>query len=745
MQDILGLKPRKPYIYVELIESKNILNVYWGLQHFATIPNSPDSFEFRHLVARLAKADIFLSAIAEAFKIDARTVKRYRDILESSSTDQQMFENLMGLHRKKTKLTPEVIIYIAVRFNAIYPENRKNYNTIIRQEVQKNFNIKLSPEAVRQVIAPIRKQLDATANQTNNESTNITQIETVESTNEATLTETEIGGQQAEVIEVTATEIPQQGTGIDNFFQCAGLLVLNTWLQSFFMTITEQRAYLIQWLYQILWGAVNFEQARFWPRHEIEIFTGTSSIGVSRSREMLGQIAYQEFNEYVQQLFEINLSFLFEPTATNKVVYYYIDGHFDPYYGEVKVLKGWSNLMNCAHPGNEHYVIHDMQGYPVSTEITDFFMDFRDYLEALLPRLQSFSRQSNGLIFDRGAFSESLFGRFELAGVCFITWEKNFKVPDESQMEFTGSLTLLQALNEVGQYTEEIIDYLETTYQAPDGYACRKFIIRRKSLEGYFYASILSNDHQTHAESIITSILTRWCQENDFKYQKKHFGLDQITSYDFKQVSLASQIQAQNGTCEALEKQVEDLKQQRGQLLEHLGAKRLSKKMCERINNTGPPNKAHLSILAQIDHIDAQLKKMKTVLTKEQKKLKRLKKMEIKGYYRLDLRKKQIFDQLRLIARNTFYRSIDEFQVFYPNLRNLHQVFRDLTRSPGLINFEKNQVVVQLICNFTGRALQAAEHFCQALNAKPVKFIDGSDRPIVFKIHSKLANCLNSR
>jgi hypothetical protein len=749
MQGILGLHPRKPYLYVEFIESKNVLNIYWGIQHFTTIANDPDSFEYRHLVARLAMANIFLSTIAEAFEIDARTVKRYRNVLENSSTDQEMFDNLMGLHRKKTKLTPEVTIYIELRFRAIYPENRKNYNKTIRQEVQERFDIKLSTEAVRQVIAPIREQLDATANQTNDESENTTQVETIENTNQTAITENEILPQEPEVIEVEAIEIPQQGTGRDDFFQCAGLLVLNAWVQSFFVTIKDQRACLIQWLYQIFWGAVNFEQARYWPRHEIETFTATTSIGVSRSREILGQIAYQEFDAYVQQLFEINLSFLSEPLEPHKVIYYYIDGHFDPYYGEVKILKGWSNLMHRAHPGTEHYVVHNIYGDPVFTEVTDFFLDFREYIEALLPRLQSFSRQStqqtNGLIFDRGAFSELLFGRFDRAGVCFITWEKDFKVPDESQMEFTDSLTLLQPRNEVGDYTEEVIDYLETSYLATDGYTCRKFIIRRKTSEGYFYASILSNDRQTHPESIITLILTRWCQENDFKYQKKHFGLDQITAYDFEQVPLASQIQIQNGTCEALEKQVEDLKQQRSQLLEQLGCKRLTKKKRDQINNAVPSNNAHLSILTQIDHIDGQLKKIQKLLTKEKNKLKRLKKIETNEYYRLDLRKKQIFDQLRLIARNIFYRAIDEFQAFYPNLRDLHQVFRDLTRSPGFIDFEKNQVVVQLVCNFTGRALKAVEKFCQALNAKSVKFIDGSDRPIIFKVHSKLANCLDNR
>jgi hypothetical protein len=162
-----------------------------------------------------------------------------------------MFDNLIGLHRKKTKLTTVFLTLIEHRFRDIYPENRKNYNTIIRQEVQEKFNITLSSEAVRQVIAPIHEQLDTTANQTTDKTENTTQIEAVENSSPVAITDSEIASQEPKVIEVEATETSQQHTRRDDLFHLAELLVLNGWGCSRFLgTIKDQRAY---WLY----GCIN--------------------------------------------------------------------------------------------------------------------------------------------------------------------------------------------------------------------------------------------------------------------------------------------------------------------------------------------------------------------------------------------------------------------------------------------------------------------------------------------------------
>ena len=44
--------------------------------------------------------------------------------------------------------------------------------------------------------------------------------------------------------------------------------------------------------------------------------------------------------------------------------------------------------------------------------------------------------------------------------------------------------------------------------------------------------SILTNEKTRAVEEIIRLMFKRWLQENDFKYLKKHFGIDEITSYD---------------------------------------------------------------------------------------------------------------------------------------------------------------------------------------------------------------------
>ncbi len=46
--------------------------------------------------------------------------------------------------------------------------------------------------------------------------------------------------------------------------------------------------------------------------------------------------------------------------------------------------------------------------------------------------------------------------------------------------------------------------------------------------------SVLINGDVLSTEEAVTAIFSRWVQECDFLYEIRHFGLNQITSYDFE-------------------------------------------------------------------------------------------------------------------------------------------------------------------------------------------------------------------
>lgn len=760
MQGVIGVEKKKSFIHIVKNTDESVLSVYIGFALFETISNDSTSFAFRCLVARLAKSGFSLTAIAQAFGLDWRTVKRYRDILSSSQSDQELLDRLIGYHHKNTKITPEVEAYIRTRFRRLYPKNRKNYNQQLRKEIQQEFDVTLSTEALRRLIAPIRQELDK---QTPAENSGEQKPGATVQTTSCALVATETSSitclsedgddlpSPASSLVTPTSEAHADKPTANNFYRCAGLLVLNLWIQEFVCQLKVDVSPLLQWLYQILYGVVNFEQSRYFPRHEIETFIDSNTIGVSQSRHCLWSMAYKNFDQYVQALFEVNLNFVSKLPGDARTNYYYLDGHFDPYFGKLGILKGWCCLMNRTLKGTVHYVIHDVTGSVVLTDLQDCFADFRDYIKTIIPRIKSFAGHlpevRSGLVYDRGGFSQELFEEHDRTKTCFITWEKGFKVSDENELSFEGSVTLRQEKNDVGNFRTIEIEYLETTYRSSLGYECRKFIIKRDDEDKPMYASILSNDQQSDASTLITHMLKRWtCQENDFKYEKAHFGLDKITSYANEQITLKEKIQTDKGEVKALEKEVDELKKERQKLLEQLGVKRLTKKKIERIQkaNTNGDDK-ELQTLQQYEQIKVELAKTQKHCTKKQKAIKRMEKIESNGYVRLDLRQKQILDQLKIIARNIFYQVIKEFRKSYRNLRDIHVVLRQLTQTPGFITFLDNEVQVNLQSSFSGKAATAVSEFLETINSRPLKMLDGSERKIHFHLHNKVATSKGDR
>lgn len=744
MQGILGINHKNPIIHIQKSTDERELHIYIGFAFFESIPNDRRSFQFRYFVARLAKSGFSLVAIAEAFGITEKTVRRYRTILSTSQTEQELFERLLGFHNKKTKLTPDVEAFIQTRFREIYPINRKNYNTQLRDEIYQIFGTVLSCEALRRLIAPIRDELDRQSIDVKNiEVTTPEQIADPEIPTNTEIDKTELIPDLFMEDSAKDAETLQAVNG-SNFFQCAGLLIVNLWLQKFVNQLKVDVAPLLQWLYQLLSGVVNFEQARYFPRHELEIFTGLKTYSVTQSRYHLSAMAYKEFDSYVQALFDANLHVVSIPHFKKNSCYFYIDGHFDPYVGKLAILKGWCAIKNRLMKGTNHYMLHNDQGYPVVVELKDCLDSFRHTIKNMIPRVKSFVSHipcvRAGFIYDRGGFSEELFKEHDRSKTLFITWEVDFKVTDENELHFDGQLTLYQEKNDIGNFREISIEFLETTYEFIAGYQCRKFIIKRPDGHEHKYSSILTNDWQNDGQTIITYILKRWaCQENDFKYEKAHFGLDEITSYAYEQPIINDRIQQEKGEIHALEKQLETLKQKRIELLMPLGIKILNKKRIELIQNHAAKQGTitkELKLIQAYQQLKLEIVNVRNRLNKKQKVLKRKQDIEKNGYIRLDLRKKQILDQLKIIARNIFYHSIDEFKIYYKNLRDLHAVLRQLIRTPGFVTFCHDEVHVSLCCTFNGKAHKAVEQFIEHLNKNSIKMLDGSNRLIQFKLHN---------
>jgi hypothetical protein len=174
------------------------------------------------------------------------------------------------------------------------------------------------------------------------------------------------------VIESTPQATPessQRNAEKGQYYLHAGLLVLNLWVADFAKGFQSWRGIFVQWLYQIFAGAVNFERARYLPRHEFSRFLGQAAVGVSKSRALLSKLAQKYFMPCLNMLFKLNLENIAKTRETT-TPYFYLDGHFDPYYGQTGILPGWCCILNRTMTGTNHYMIHNELGYPIFKELT---------------------------------------------------------------------------------------------------------------------------------------------------------------------------------------------------------------------------------------------------------------------------------------------------------------------------------------------------------------------------------------
>jgi hypothetical protein len=326
MQGQLGVDPKKPLITLETSEDQKTVHVYLGFLHYEAVPNDPASFQYRHLVARFAITGFPIAALSRVFGFSGPTIRHFKEVVANASDDQEMFVRLRGYNRQKTKLTSEIEAYLKARFGPVYAVNRGSYNRQLRQEVQKHFQVKLSPEALRQVIAPLRREIDDKAQAAKkatpeklsslspNRNAQPQEIAVAPILGEDAL-RTEMDNSafemaclpraaaNAEVAEINVAAVidspaprvaestPQAMIGSSQpdaekgqHYLHAGLLVLNLWLADFAKGFTTRGGVLLQWLYQIFAGAVNFERARYLHRHEFSRFLGRAAAGVSKSR-----------------------------------------------------------------------------------------------------------------------------------------------------------------------------------------------------------------------------------------------------------------------------------------------------------------------------------------------------------------------------------------------------------------------------------------------------------------------------
>lgn len=203
---------------------------------------------------------------------------------------------------------------------------------------------------------------------------------------------------------------------------------------------------------------------------------------------------------------------------------YYIDGHFCPYYGTHPTPRGWDAKRGLAVPGHTDVYIHDARG----RALFFFSQPLNDSLARAIPGAVEEIRRAHGagpftLIFDRGGYSGDAFRFLEAQGIGFITYLKGRKARRRySEKLFRPGWFFFEGERHVYRLFEK------KTHVAGAG------LIRTVLFQGDdgHQIPVLTNlAPASKAAKVVHCLRLRWRQENDFKYLREHYAVDQIIQY----------------------------------------------------------------------------------------------------------------------------------------------------------------------------------------------------------------------
>ncbi len=453
---------------------------------------------------------------------------------------------------------------------------------------------------------------------------------------------------------------------------------------------------------------------------------------------------------------------------------FYLDPHTKHYTGEKNVLKGWCSGIGRVDKVMHSDFIHSVDGHPVYFETTDNFLDLRertiDLVQRFRTELEFQENKTITVVIDRGIFGAEVFATFARhPRLHLITWEKDYRRDgwDQSQPA-KGEFIHQRPRNHSLDLFTYHFSYQDQSW-AKDS-RLKRIIVRATNPRGRtIEVAVLSDATQRDSKEIILLIFCRWVQENDFKYLDKHFGIDQITSYQavpYQELadgisdktmlsrahrSLTKQRQQETSKLKTLlwkreraqrrETQrtltIAELKKQ----LEHSELKEDAKKLLKKQlgNQIGQHKRAQSNIDRWGQAIEKQHEKIETIsreLEETSTDQSRLEQVIERQAVKMKGNRKRLMDTLKILARNLFYTMLAPFKSAYDNYRDDHVIFRSLTTSGGLIGADETQVTCHLMLepDYPPAIRRLLEEYLKDWNEKSHQFPDGSGRPITLKL-----------
>ena len=452
-----------------------------------------------------------------------------------------------------------------------------------------------------------------------------------------------------------------------------------------------------QWLVSVLLGAQNIEQTKELHYNSLSTMLGQVIKHPTNQRTALKEIATNANTDKI-------LHFNGQLVKVKEDRDFYYDPHTKHYTGHLKILDTWCPSVRLADKGINMDFIHTTKGYPVFFDTTDNFYDLRERYPQNIKRfrtLMGFSKDEIlTFIVDRGIFSEELFHAIAQSPVeHIITWEKGYNRDKWDDNAGYGVGCIIKKRNHNNDHRLVHYQYQDCIWDTDK--EIRQIIVRILDKNGntLLEVSILTDDRERDPNQIIELMLKRWVQENDFKYLKKHFGINEITTYAFVDYKdLRDKIEDKLYTGGKYKELTKEIKNIRTKLKSALFSqyKFQQKHPDSETKLTKREQERKSKIWDEIGRLDTILKQYSEQRKEYADKTSKLDELIDQNYQKLETNTKSFFDAIKILARNIFYLELLPFKNKYNNFRDDHVLFRNVTRAAGTITSENGLSIIHL-------------------------------------------------
>jgi hypothetical protein len=769
-QLLLGTDKRNPLftVYHQDEGERAELHVYYGLELLEVVSAERDEPDFKMLVGRLANAGVSRRVLQHTFEVDPKTMRQWGRALRCRNASELI--RVFAGRRANRKLTPEIQAYVRMRWPDLAKDGTYGIGKRLRQEIQRVFNLTLSQETLRPLLAELRSQpISAAAAGAN---AGATLAGALPQSSDPSADYQEVGSPAREkpcdCIRVDAT-LPPESAGLalgappqTLWSDHLGLLMFAPVLIAVAQVIQPAEALFKQWLASVLLGALNIEQTKFLNWADLSRLLGTLVRFPHPQRQELERVATPA---NVAALLRFNAGQI----GAHEQSQFYFDPHTKHYTGQENVLKGWCAAIRWADKALHSDFVHTLAGEPLYFETTDNFADLRQRFFAVVKRCrEAMSWPADrvvSFVVDRAIFGGEVFERV-LADptLHLITWEKGYEVQAwPPPAGITGAMVIERARNRAEDIRGYHLEYWDRPW--PKNERLRQLVVRAANPQNrVIQVSILTDDSKAAAVEIIRLMFNRWVQENDFKYLDKHYGINQITSYGVTGYDeLHQQVedrQVCSGQLKALREQRRQLRSEQSRLLllqargEHEERERQQQiQKLEKLPVAEHTGKA-LARLRQrqgrwkstgserqkrIQQLSGELAQLETRMEQASPTESRLEQLIAEKMVKLDPEKKRLMDSLRIIARNVFYAALQPFKKAYNNYRDDHDQFRQLTQASGVLEVGAERIVVHLMprVNYPPQLRRILGTVLEGINAGQPVLPDGSGRALKLRLAAR--------